>query len=68
MLARYMRHQSEAETGCSLEGVVAHTVMLSVAFDEKFNVHCSILDSDDRGLGSEINYIPSRLVLSRFAA
>ena len=29
--------------------------------------HCPILDSYGRGLGSEINYIPRRLVLSLFA-
>jgi hypothetical protein len=68
MLARYMRDQPEGEAGCLLEGVVVQTMMLSVALDEKFDVYCSILDSDDRGLGSEINYIPRRLVLSLFAS
>jgi len=41
--------------------------MLSVALDGEFDGHCFILDGDDRGLGSEINYIPRRLVLSLFA-
>ena len=41
--------------------------MLSVALNKKLDARCSILDSDDRGLGSEINYIPRRLVLSLFA-
>ena len=37
---------------------------MGVAPDEKFYVCCSILDVDDRGLRSEINDIPRRLVLS----
>lgn len=40
---------------------------MGVALDEKFYVHCSILDGDDRGWGSEINHIPRRLVLPLFA-
>jgi hypothetical protein len=42
-------------------------MMLSVALNEKFDGRCSVLDSDGRGLGSEINHIPRRLVLSLFA-
>ena len=67
ILARDLRGQPEGETGCLLEGIVVHAVMLSIALDGKFDGHCSILDNDDRGLGSEINYIPCRLVLSLFA-
>jgi hypothetical protein len=67
MLTRYTRNHPEAETRRLLEGVVVQTVMLSVALDEKFDAHCSILDIDDRGLGSKINYIVRRLVLSPFA-
>jgi len=66
-LARHMRTQPEAKMGCLLEVVVVQTMMTSVALDGKFDGHCSILDSDDRGLGFEINYIPRRLVLSLFA-
>ena len=40
--------------------------MMGVAFDEKFDACCSILDGDDRGRGSEINDVPRRLVLSLF--
>jgi len=38
--------------------------MMSVALDEKFDARCSILDSNGRGWGSEIDHIPRRLVLS----
>jgi len=41
--------------------------MMSVAFDEEFDVRCSILDRDVRGWGSEINYVPRCLVPSLFA-
>jgi hypothetical protein len=69
MLARYMRDQPVCQrgSGCLLEGVVVQTMMLSVALDEKFDAYCFILDNDNRGLGSEINYIPRRLILSLFA-
>jgi len=67
MLDRHMRTQPEAKTGRLLEGVVVQTMMMSVALDGKFDGHCSILDSDDRGLGFEINYILRRLVPSLFA-
>ena len=64
---KYMRNHPEAETECILEAVVVFTVMRSVALDEEFDVHCSILDGDDRGFGSKINNITRRLVLSSIA-
>jgi len=60
-----MRNLPEVKMGCLPE--IRYAVMMSVAFDEKFYVRCSILDRDDRGWGSEINYVPRCLVPSLFA-
>ena len=74
-----MRNQPEVETYCLPEGVVVYTMMRSVALDEKFDIRSSIrgfilsfirgftLNGDSCGLGSEIDYIQRRLVLSSFA-
>ena len=46
-------------------------MMRSVAFNKKFKARCRCssldIDSDDRGISPEINYVPRRLVLSLFA-
>lgn len=62
-----MRNFSEVKMGCSPE--VLYTMMRRVAFNEKFEARCSGLDidSDDRSVGPEINYVPRCLILSRFA-
>ena len=56
--------QSKAKPGYLPESVVVDTMILSIAFDEEFDIRGFILDRNNRGLGSEIHDIPCGLVPS----